>query len=177
MTRGEHRIEGTPYAMWELQVEEQNRIRVSLAEIGPVVPWLGVEPGSIDCVAMPGPVGGVQIEPYASQEALRQRFTEELRQDLPRSSQSGQGWIEVARLLATHWKLTIGIEKYRINIPLPEPARKGLQLPGHPGRVVVFGCGEILELWEATRWYGHIREVSGARAALIPEAIEHLENR
>jgi hypothetical protein len=175
--RGEHRIEGTPYAKWDVQVEEQNRIRVSLSEISPVISWLDIEPGSIECIAMPGPAGGVQIEPFDSQETLRQRFIKAVRQDPPRSSESGQAWIEVARLLAAHWKLTINVEKYRINIHLPEPIRKGLQLPGFPGRVVVFGLGEILEVWDAVRWYEHIRQLSMTRSSSVQDTIEHLENK
>lgn len=175
--RGEYRIEGTPYATWDVQVEEQNRIRLNLAEISPVISWLDVEPRSIECVAMPGPAGGVQIEPFVSQQALRQRFIEGVRQDPPRSSQSGQGWIDVARLFATHWKLTVTVDKYRINIPLPEPVRKSLQLPGFPGRVAVFGLGEILEVWDAQKWYEHIRKLTAVRSSSVLDAIDHLENK
>jgi DNA-binding transcriptional regulator/RsmH inhibitor MraZ len=60
---------------------------------------------------------------------------------------------------------------------LPEPTRRLLRLPGIGGTVVVFGFGEILEVWDAVVWLEHVRRLAKARISLMPEAIEEIERR
>jgi hypothetical protein len=177
MPRGDHKIEDTPYRVWLVEVDEYNRIRVPLSEITTVVPWLKDESESLDCVGTPGPAGGVQIEPRAAQETLARRYIEALGGSLVESSESGKQWVETARLLATGWRLVISVEKTRINITLPEPMRKARLVPEAGALAVVFGFGEILEVWDAARWHDHVRIVAGTKASGITKAIEDIYDR
>jgi hypothetical protein len=44
------------------------------------------------------------------------------------------------------------------------------------GTVVVFGTGEILEIWEASKWYEHLPPTAERKSAAISEAVEDLAN-
>jgi hypothetical protein len=60
MPRGGQEILGDPFRTWVVTVDEKNRVRLPL-EIGTVVPWIDLKPGQIECVGMPGPWGGIQV--------------------------------------------------------------------------------------------------------------------
>jgi len=175
MPRGEHRIVGAPFATWIAEVGPDSRIRLP-REIGTLIPWLKVEGGAIECVGKLGAVGGVQLEPFATHEQEVRQLAGAL--DTPaNASESGQKWVEVARFLATAWKISISFEAGRFSIILPEPSRRALQLPELGGRVVVFGFGEILEIWDAIKWHDHVRVLAKDKAAALLEAIEDLDQR
>lgn len=42
---------------------------------------------------------------------------------------------------------------------------------------MVFGFGEILEVWEAANWYEYVRTVARTKLSAVSEAIEDLEQR
>lgn len=176
MPRGNHKMADIPYGTWILRVEEHNRLRLPL-EIRSVVNWLNVEQ-AIDCVGTLGTAGGVQIEPLATHETLRRPFIEALGDTPPRSSESGQKWVDAARLMATSWRMPISIEKSgRPSITVPEPTRRAGQLPGAGGIIVVFGFGEILEIWDSLKWHEYVRAVAETKLAVVSEAIEDLGRR
>ena len=177
MPRGDHKIEGTPYRVWHVEVDPSNRIRLALAEIQAVVPWVKGEPKPLDCVATPGPAGGVQIEPLAAHEMLGRSYIEALGDAPAEASESGQKWVDMARLLATSWRITISVESSRINITLPEPMRKAKQVPEAGGLAVVFGFGEILEVWEAVKWHDYMSTVAKTKVSAFSRVIEDLLNR
>jgi|HubBroStandDraft_3_1064219.scaffolds.fasta_scaffold34323_1 hypothetical protein len=177
MPRGDHRIEGTPYRVWQVEVESSNRIRLALAEVRAVVPWIKGESEPIDCVGIPGPAGGVQIEPVAAHETLGRSYIEALGEAPAQSSESGRTWVEMARLLATRWRIAISVESGRINFTLPEPLRRAKQVPEAGGLAVVFGFGEILEVWDAAKWHDHVRTIAKTKLPALSEAVEDLRNR
>ncbi|HXI39243.1 MAG TPA: hypothetical protein VNH83_04660, partial [Bryobacteraceae bacterium] len=130
-------------------MDEKNRVRIPL-EIRTVVPWIEQETEQIECVGMPGPFGGIQIEPLTDHRRNVLPFTEVIRnrKTVPSASESGQKWVDVARLLATAWPVIVNIEASRISVTLPEPPRRAQQVPPSGGVVVVFGFGNILEIWD-----------------------------
>ena len=85
--------------------------------------------------------------------------------------------MDVARLLATAWLVRVDVESSRISITLPEPPRRAQQVPQSGGVVVVFGFGNILEIWDALKWHDHVRETAKRRVAAISEALEDLGQR
>jgi len=176
MSRGDYKIADGPYGIWVEKVERQNRVRLS-REIRNAVSWLKNEPGTMDCVGTPGSAGGLQLETFEAHDTVRSGFLEALGDRPPTSSESAEQWVETARLLATTWRITITIESSRVSIPLPEPTRRALQLPGAGGMVVVFGFGEILEIWDAYKWLEHVRAVAKTKVSAISEAIEDLRQR
>jgi DNA-binding transcriptional regulator/RsmH inhibitor MraZ len=176
MPRGDHKLADGPFGIWVVGVEKQHRVRLPL-EIRTTVPWLNTESGTIDCVGTPGPAGGLQLEPLVSHESLQREFTEALGDTPGQSSESGEKWVDIARLLATSWRITISIESGRVSIPLPEPTRRTRQLPGAGGTVVVFGFGEILEIWDAAKWHEYVRAVAKTKLSAVSEAIEDLRHR
>jgi hypothetical protein len=176
MSRGDHKIEGAPYSIWVEKVEQQSRIRLP-KEIEDVVPWLRSKPGTIDCVGSPGPAGGLQIELFAAHDNLRSGFIKELGDASAASLESGERWIEAARLLATSWRIAVNVESNRVSIPLPEPIRRALRLPGAGGTVVVFGFGEIVEVWDAVIWHEYVRGLAKAKISVVSEAIEDIGHR
>jgi DNA-binding transcriptional regulator/RsmH inhibitor MraZ len=109
------------------------------------------------------------------QEDVR-RLTEAMA-NTPRPSDSTEKWIDVGRFLATAWPIPINIEANRISITLPEPARRARQLPQAGGTVVVFGFGEIFEIWDALKWHEHVRATASRKDAAISEAREDLRQR
>jgi hypothetical protein len=177
MPRGDSKIVGTPYRIWTLEVDKQQRVRVPLSEARAIIQWINSEPGPIECVATPGPAGGLQIEPAASQETLRQAYNEALGDSPAKSSESGEEWMDVARLLATTWRIPISIESGRISITLPEPVRRTLLVPGAGGIAVVFGFGGVLEVWHAAKWHDHVQAIAKTKLSAVSEAIEGLQDR
>jgi DNA-binding transcriptional regulator/RsmH inhibitor MraZ len=177
MPRGDHKIEGTPYRIWLVEIDPHNRVRLPLTEVRVLVPWLKSESGSVDCVGTPGPAGGVQIEPFAAHETLGRSYTEALGATAAQSSEAGQKWVDMARLLATSWRITISIETGRINITLPEPMRRAQLIPPAGGLAVVFGFGEILEVWDAVKWHDHVRAVAKMKLSAFSQAVEDLRDR
>jgi DNA-binding transcriptional regulator/RsmH inhibitor MraZ len=174
MPRGDHNIEGVPYRIWIGKVERQNRIRVK-KDIQDVVPWLKRAPGSIDCIGTPGPAGGLQVEPSISHETLRREFVTALGNTAPTSMESSESWVDATRLLASSWRVTVSLERSRVSLTLPEPTRRLLRLPEIGGMVVVFGFGEILEIWDAVAWHEHVRRLAKNKQSLIASATEEIE--
>lgn len=176
MSRGSYKIADSPFNIWIAEVEDQNRVRLPL-EIRTTVSWLNTELGSIDCAGTPGPAGGLQLEPLVNHETLRRQFTQALGDTPAGPLESGKKWVDVARMLATSWRITISIESGRVSIPLPEPTRRAQQLPEAGGIVVAFGFGEILEIWDAPKWHEHVREVAKTKLSAVSKAIEDLGHR
>jgi DNA-binding transcriptional regulator/RsmH inhibitor MraZ len=176
MPRHPHRLEDAPYATWIVQVLDQNRVRIPIEIVG-VVPWLKTDVPSLDCVGYPGPVGGIQVVPSGVDQGIRRQFTRKLEGAIPRADESNHRWVDAARLLATSWKIVLSLEPSRVTITLPEPVRRALELPGSGGSVVVFGLGEILELWDAVRWYEHVRRLANDRQTIIRSAVDDLDDR
>ncbi len=50
-------------------------------------------------------------------------------------------------------------------------------LPGAGGTVVVFGFGQILVIWDASKWYDHVRATAARMSAAVSEALEDIEQR
>ena len=166
----------TPFRTWVLTVDEYNRVRLPL-EIRTVVPWIDMKTGQIECAGIPGPVGGVQVAPLADHRQNVLPFAEAIAETTPIASESSQKWVDVARLLATAWLVRVDVEASRISITLPEPPRRAQQLPQSGGAVVVFGFGNILEIWDALKWHDHVRATAKRRVAAISEALEDLDQR
>jgi hypothetical protein len=174
MSRGAHKISGEPFGTWVAKVRD-NRIRLP-REITEYVPWLKLEGTQIDCVGRPGAAGGMQLVPLGVHESDVRRLTDAF-EPLPEASESGEQWVDLARLLATAWKISICIEANRFSLTLPEPPRRALQLPQSGGTTVVFGFGEILEIWDALKWHEHVRSLAKQKGAVISQATEALGDR
>lgn len=178
MPRGTEKNAGTPYRIWTVTVEVQNRVRLSLAEISEIVTWITTKSGAaIECFGMPGAAGGVQFQPVETADDLQRGFLESLGQHEVGGSHAGEKWVDAARLFATTWPASISVESSRISLTLPEPARRALQLPGVGETAIVFGFGRILEVWIAARWYDYVRELSRQRVSLLARAMDDLGQR
>src|SRR5580704_11410751 len=115
MPRGDEKIIDDPFRTWVLTVDEYNRVRLPL-EIRAIVPWINVKTGPIECVGMPGPLGGIQVSPLANHRQDVLPFAEAIVDMHPSASESPQKWVDVARLLATAWLVPINVEASRISI-------------------------------------------------------------
>jgi DNA-binding transcriptional regulator/RsmH inhibitor MraZ len=176
LSRGDYKFANAPFDFCVTEVDEHNRVRIP-PELRAVVSWLKEETGSLDCFGALGPVGGIQIEPLAQYTDPVVRFRNALRDVSPRSTESGRKWVDAARLLATSWKMTVTVEKNQMRITIPEPVRRARQLPGEGGVVAVFGFGEIVEIWEASRWHDYVRTIARNRLSVVESAIEDIGNR
>jgi hypothetical protein len=174
--RGDQKVHGDPFRTWVVTVEQKNRVRLPL-EISTVVPWIDPKPGQIECVGMPGPWGGIQIAPLTVYRQDLQPFADAVAGTPPAASESPQKWVDVARFLATVWQVPINVEASRISFTVPEPPRRAQQLPQSGGAVVVFGFGDILEVWDALKWHDHVRATAQRRGSAISEALEDLGQR
>jgi DNA-binding transcriptional regulator/RsmH inhibitor MraZ len=176
MPRGDQRIPDLPFRTWVVTVDEYNRIRLPL-EIRTVVPWIDMKTGQIECASMPGPSGGIQVAPLTDHRQHVLPFVESIGETPPSSLESPQKWVDVARLLATAWLMRVDVEASRISITLPEPPRRAQQVPQSGGVVVVFGFGNILEIWDALKWHDHVRAMAKKKTVAISEALEDLGQR
>ena len=156
-------------------VDTQQRVRFT-HELGTAVRWLHVPaPGAIECAASPGSAGGIQLEPLDNYLARQERFTRAVqRPGSPSTLDAGENWVDVARLFVTTWRMTINAEETRFSFTIPEPVRRAQLLPSAKGIVVVFGFGEIFEVWEAAAWFSRVRALKGNPGA-VAEALEDLE--
>jgi hypothetical protein len=159
-----------------LTVEAAHRIRVP-REIADVVSWLDAKGDGIECVGLPGPAGGMQIQPLGAHDDEVRRITDALGGVPPSFSDADQKWMDTSRLLATVWALTIRFESTRFSLTVPEPPRRAQILPQPGGMVVVFGFGEILEIWDAAKWHEHVRAVAKRKGAALAEALEDMGQR
>src|SRR5438128_205205 len=90
---------------------------------------------------------------------------------------SSESWLDVVRLLATAVPMTINLEPERISLTLPEALRIAGQVPKAGEVTVIFGCGNILEIWKSENWYEHVRTTAKLRPTGVSRAIEDLEKR
>jgi DNA-binding transcriptional regulator/RsmH inhibitor MraZ len=176
MSRGDHKAVELPFQTWVIRVDAQNRVRLPL-ELRDQLSWFPGELGAIDCVGMLAPAGGIQLEPRETHESTRRPFIEAIGAARPRSSESDEPWVDAARLLATSWEMTITIENRQARVTLPEPARDLLRLPGAGGTVVVFGFGEILEIWHGVKWDEYVGALARTKSSTIADAVRRLRDR
>jgi hypothetical protein len=165
-----------PFRTWIITVDQYNRIRLPL-DVGDVVSWVNVKPGKIECIGTPGPAGGVQLVPRMEHEHDGRRLAKAMGGAPPSASESSQRWVDLARLLATAWIIPVNVEANRLSITLPEQPRRAQQLPQAGAAGLVFGFGEILEIWDAIKWHDHVRTTAKRKVAAISEALEDLEQR
>lgn len=176
MPRLGRQIADDPFRIWVVTVDQYNRIRLP-QEVREIVRWINVKDGNVECVGTPGPWGGVQLAPRTEHERDARRLVKAIGAAPPSASESPQKWVDVARFLATAWLISVNVEASRISITLPEPPRRAQQLPEAGGTGVVFGFGEILEIWDAIRWHDHVRATAKRKIAAISEALEDLGQR
>jgi len=177
MARGDHKLGEDPLRTWVATVEAAHRVRLP-RDVADVVSWLNAQTGGVEVVATPGPAGGLLIQPLATHREHVQRLTQALRESAPTESDADQSWMNVARLLASAWAMTISFDEAgRFSFKLPEPPRRLRLLPGAGGTVVVFGFGPVLEIWEASKWYEHVRATAARKSAAMSEALEDLGQR
>jgi DNA-binding transcriptional regulator/RsmH inhibitor MraZ len=177
MSRSELGVGREPYRTWTREVDDYQRVRFSGEELAAVVSWVTLEDDRIDCVAMPGAVGGVQLLPRTTYGRDVQPLLQALGAALPEAAEATRSWLEIVRFFATACEMPIHVEAKRISITLPEPLRRAGLLPQAGGSVVVFGSGEILEIWGAGKWHEHLRPTAARRNAALAEAIEDLRGR
>ena len=175
MPRASQSVSDLPFQTWTVKVEEQNRVRVP-NEILQFITWLDSN-GGIECVALPGSSGGIQLTPWATYREGASPFIQALTGTPSSASESSEKWIDAVRYLATFWRISISIEASRISFTLPEALRRAEQLPAAGGSVVVFASGEILEIWPAHEWFDHVRKTATSKVAAIAAALEDLEQR
>ncbi len=176
MPRRDRQIANDPFRTWVVTVDPYNRIRLPL-DVGDIVRWISVKSENLECTGTPGPWGGIQLAPLTDHQDGVQRLAEAVGDTLPSASESPQRWVDVARFLATAWLIPISVEASRISITLPEPPRRAQQLPQSGGTVVVFGFGDILEIWDALKWHDHVRATAKSRVTAISQAVEDLRQR
>jgi hypothetical protein len=174
--RGDHSIVLDPFRTWVVTVDPYNRIRLPL-DVCNVVSWVNIKPGNIECVGTPAPAGGVQLVPRTEYEKDSLRLANAMGGAPPSPSESSQKWVDVARLLATAWLISLSVEGNHISITLPEPPRRAQQLPNAGEIGLVFGFGEILEIWDAIKWHDHVRTMAKRKVAALSGALEDLGQR
>ena len=166
-----------PSRIWTLRVEQRHRIRLPV-EINEIVPWLKDAKEPVESVAVPGPVGGVQVKPLAAYQSVVRRLNDAVAASPPSIDEASDDWVDVGRLLATAWPVSFSLERTpRFTMTIPEDARRATLLPGAGGTVVVFAFGEVVEIWDAGKWYEHVRVIAKSRVERLDQAIEDLAGR
>lgn len=176
MSRGDQHVLDEPYRTWVVTVDDYHRVRLPI-DVRTIVPWIPDKAGTMECVALPGAAGGLQIVPLQVYENDSRRFTEALGDRAARADEAQLPWVAAARLLASAWRLSMSIEAGRISITLSEPVRRAEQVPISGRPVVVFGFGHILEIWDAVKWHDHVRAIARGKPSVLLEATEDLRQR
>ena len=165
-----------PFRVWTVTVDDKHRLRLPRQQVRAIVSWSGPD-GPIQCVATPGATGGIQLAPLDVYRADVEPIASALTEMRPNISDSSQGWMDVIRLLATAFPITINVEPDRISISLPEAMRLLRILPSGGEVAVVFGCGDILEVWDSASWNEHVRATARRKELAITSALENLRRR
>lgn len=159
---------------WVLTVDKQHRLRLR-EEVASVVPWLPTDAGTIECLAMVGPAGGLVVSP-ADLPKEHAEVIIQLRSRQIGRQQVGSRIVEYARYAAATWPVPISWEAKarRYTLTLPEGARKLKLAPNRGERAVVFAAGEVLEVWRADEWVAYIRTLARDLDEVRDSAIDQL---
>ena len=159
----------SPVASWTFRVESQHRLRLPV-DLGLVVTWL---PDCDNIFLFVGAIGGMRLLPEKSKMVgTKATLFRELATKPPSEDDFNAEWLPIARYQSTSWRVPLVKERTRFSITLPEDARKLGLCPSAGELAVVFGGGELLEVWPAQEWISAIRRTASIDAqdfALVPE--------
>lgn len=168
-----------PFRIWVRKVDSQHRIRLNPDLIEALV-WAPAEPGSsIPCFAFPGPHGQLQFAQRVPEYEFREKLAAELSQRPARVDEAATEWVQFARYAAMWWPVTLifDAEPQRFAITLPKEARD-LRLTPKAGEIaLIFGTGNILEIWNEQSWETHSQIVARDPAAFAARAAAAMEDR
>jgi len=91
MAKGDQKILNSPFQVWVIKVDQYNRVRVPLHEVRSHLPWLPDKNTQFDCVAMPGPSGGIELVAAAAHQIVVAQFTAAIH-GAQRPIREGNGW-------------------------------------------------------------------------------------
>lgn len=171
--------ESQVYRIWVRKVDPQNRIRLS-ADLSEIVSWTPAKPGSsLECVAFPGAYGQMQLAAREPEASFRRQLSVSLSERSALSDEATTEWAKFARFAAALWNVTIVFDSQpaRVAITLPKESRDLALAPNAGETAVVFGMGEILEVWNGPAWEAFTQKVASEVALFRSRAEEALSRR
>jgi hypothetical protein len=130
----------------------------------------------IDCHAVPGSAGGVQLLAEPSAHPTRSALEKYLGSHPPRAENLDDQWLDLVRFYGLCFPLPINWEKgtsrYYFNVP-SEGRETGL-LPHGGGHVVILVSGTLVELWDAKEWGNRVRQIRERFVELVSRCHDEL---
>jgi len=177
--RGDSTIVDFSFRVLVRDVEPQHRLRIP-NEFARLLAWLPEREEKIVAVGLIGPIGGMQIVPMESNLAkTRGRFQSKLNIVPAKIEETVSALVDATRYLATAWHVSFSYDpaRSRYTLVLPEEARLLGIVPKEGEGAVIFATGEILEIWPATAWVGHVRKIGLEIPKYIDQALTDLDDR
>jgi hypothetical protein len=121
----------------------------------------------------------LQLAPEQPGGDFRETLFQALSERPAKIEEAGTDWMRFARYSAALWTTTLILDAdpLRVAVTLPKEARDLQMVPKAGGIAVVFGMGNILEIWNEPLWNAHVMEVAGNVAAYIARAEDALMER
>jgi DNA-binding transcriptional regulator/RsmH inhibitor MraZ len=168
--RADAAITTFPWRSWTRLVAKDSRIRLP-ADLRSHVKWLHEEKAEVICVGFAGSAGNIRLEPI--EQGLfssRNEYSNVLKKDPLKFTEDSTALIQLTRFFSNAWffKVTFETEERRFAINFPEEPRDLNALPQPGTYCVIFGCGEVLEIWPAEAW----KKVNEETAANLPEILQ-----
>lgn len=167
----------TVVAAQRVALDKADRVRIP-TEVIEALSWLPLSKkgdGSIPCIAVRGPEGGIQID--RADGELSQRRIEllaKLRERKPSALESGLKAVALARLYGDAWEISLQADSSHHRFVVPAELLDSGILGKDPKEVVVFAAGEILEIWGCAEWDAHLGRTASDAAELHRAAAREL---
>ena len=162
--------------VWVRKVEGSHRIRIP-GELALVVNWIPTGGGSVDCVARVAAAGGLQILAKQWFDERFETLNRHLAMTPPLPEEAGAAWLPFVRSMATHWPCRLGSEAGRYTLTLPEEARLLGVAPAAEEAAVVFGLGDLLEIWRRDDWVAHVRGAARDEQTAFEQSLNAIVER
>jgi hypothetical protein len=158
---------------------KQFRIRPPIS-LSKAAPWLTTKVGTTTlCIATVGPVGGLVLSPREGEIIKIEKLVHETLQKHPATLHDvNSERMKLARFVASTWQVRLSCEsRTKYSLTLPEATRNLGIFPEKEKYLVVFPTGGVIEIWPASEWRDHQREIAQVLSSLTESAFEEVEDQ
>jgi DNA-binding transcriptional regulator/RsmH inhibitor MraZ len=162
-------------------VDKERRVRIphNIASELPWIPRGKKGDPTIECIALYGPAGGIQIDHLTGEAAVRREtFLQQFSAIDALPSDAAEDWMHLVRFYAASWTISVVSDSTSKRFAIPaELLETGILGPGLPRSVVLFGARGILEMWGVNAWEEYQRAIAMRLNDLHHGSLRDLERR
>jgi DNA-binding transcriptional regulator/RsmH inhibitor MraZ len=172
---------GVPVAQHVAVAVKDRRVTIphNIANELPWIPKGKKGDPTIDCIALRGPAGGIQIDHPAGELAIRrEEFLRQFSAAEISSSDATEDWMHLVRFYAAGWTISLVSDSSSRRFLIPaEIIETGILGPGQPRSVVLLGARGILEMWGTDAWENYQRGIAARLGELHDGIGRELDRR